>query len=569
MIVFGDSEFYARPGDLAYLMRVTTDHAHRQPSLERLRTWVIWAGQVEQAFEDLDPQTGEAAQVVTDAIAEAFVAAWHHDPDMVRMVNRAASLSEQSEFPARELRVKLPEGFANYALYPEQYIGSAEKWMRANRAGGVVTVIGLRSIGTGLSAVVAAALRRAGYSTRRATTRPRGHPFERRVQDVPAELERAERVLIVDEGPGLSGSSMAAAAMAAREVGGTGVRISFFPGHPHGPGTMASELIRDIWRETPQFTTDVEELRWSGNSLAEELSDATVRILGGTVQQVDDFSAGQWRRTIDRDETEWPAAALQFENRKICIRLQDGRAALWKFSGMAVLPNGWTGAENAVSELSGRAEAGWNAKPLGHHLGYVASPWLDGSPLREQDLTDEFWQYMLNYVGAVRKPSLDGSQATAAFDRIGEMLAANCREALGDKATSEIRHLHEIGQKWVDGEGPAVYGDGRLAPHEWIRASDGRIWKVDGTGHDWDHTIVGSQAWLWDVAGLMTEWNIEPREEDVEVPEKVLRFYGAAYAAFRMGLMVEGGKSINNPDEKGRMRRAAERYKSRLLRWLG
>src|SRR5699024_7017902 len=63
-----------------------------------------------------------------------------------------------------------PEGYTFYALYPEAYAEAARSLPAASHA-----VIGLRSIGTGLAAMVAS--RTTAPVT--ATLRPHGHPFRR------------------------------------------------------------------------------------------------------------------------------------------------------------------------------------------------------------------------------------------------------------------------------------------------------------------------------------------------------------------------------------------------------
>ena len=73
----------------------------------------------------------------------------------------------------------MPEGYAYYALYPETYVAAAEQFIRGRRPGTAVCV-GLRSIGTSLSAAVAAGLEAAGWRVLALTLRPRGHPFQRR-----------------------------------------------------------------------------------------------------------------------------------------------------------------------------------------------------------------------------------------------------------------------------------------------------------------------------------------------------------------------------------------------------
>src|SRR4029077_20426635 len=75
-------------------------------------------------------------------------------------------------------------------------------------------IIGIRSIGTTLSAVVVATLRIAGSPAERMTVRPAGHPYSRythftseQIRWIEKQKERGAMFLVVDEGPGRSGSS--------------------------------------------------------------------------------------------------------------------------------------------------------------------------------------------------------------------------------------------------------------------------------------------------------------------------------------------------------------------------
>src|SRR6185312_12477035 len=86
--------------------------------------------------------------------------------------------------------------------------------------------------GATLSAIVAAALRRRGLTVSRTTVRPVGHPFDREVRLAPSQAAwvRAQReigavFLVVDEGPGLSGSSLLAAGEAALRAGASCVKL--------------------------------------------------------------------------------------------------------------------------------------------------------------------------------------------------------------------------------------------------------------------------------------------------------------------------------------------------------
>ena len=107
------------------------------------------------------------------------------------------------------ITMRVPEGYAFYALYPEAYAEAA----RSLKLAGPVTVIGLRSIGTSLAAITAAAI---GASSL-VTLRPFGDAYARQVaiSDALARVLLSDsdgQFVIVDEGPGLSGSSFGAVA---------------------------------------------------------------------------------------------------------------------------------------------------------------------------------------------------------------------------------------------------------------------------------------------------------------------------------------------------------------------
>jgi hypothetical protein len=81
-------------------------------------------------------------------------------------------------------------------------------------------------------------------------------------------------------------------------------------------------------------------------------------------------------------------------------------------------------------------------------------------------------------------------------------------------------------------------------PHEFIRATTGFLYKAD-CGHDCDHTVIGAQSLLWDLAGAAVEWNLNAeqthtilRAADVVAPAVAFDFHRAAYAAFRVGMLT-------------------------------
>src|SRR5690606_1260750 len=121
---------------------------------------------------------------------------------------------------------------AGYALSAAAYRGEAG----AGRAASAL-VVGVRSIGTSLSAAVAAALH-AGPGI---TIRPRGEPGDRRVAATPAlaahcrgRLAAGGDVLLVDEGPGATGETLAAVADWLASLGVARERLVVFPSRERG-----------------------------------------------------------------------------------------------------------------------------------------------------------------------------------------------------------------------------------------------------------------------------------------------------------------------------------------------
>src|SRR5215208_6089224 len=207
---------------------------------------------------------------------------------LIHSLHRLAAL----RLPER-VDASVPEGYAFYALYPDAYADAAERFADEHRP--VLAVcVGIRSIGTSLSAVVAAALEARGCDVRSYTVRPRGHPFDRRVSighALGAELRALAgggapaHFVVVDEGPGLSGSSMASVAGALAALGVPDDRITLFPSWEPDPAGFRSEGARDRWNRHRKYTTSFERLWLDDGRLA--------RAAGGDA--LTDLSGGAWR----------------------------------------------------------------------------------------------------------------------------------------------------------------------------------------------------------------------------------------------------------------------------------
>ncbi len=595
MMVYGDPQFNERASVFVRQLKRRWDSAPAD-GLEALRARLIQAGQLEQAAQDQWPAPHPDEQrllgdfqAVTDHAAAAFEAKWvnggirkaealPHAQAALRALGQAADRLRALGLGDAQLTVKVPEGFEFYALYPEQYCMAAMRWASLHEqiAPRQAVVVGIRSIGTTLSAAVATTLRRAGWEVERLTVRPGGHPFARRLRFSDHALNPCACALVVDEGPGLSGSSMAAVADALVAAGVEQRRISFFPGHAGNPGAAATPEVCRWWTAVPRFVTPLSELRWNALAIEQALAVKSAELCGtdepfGTI---DNLSGGCWREVVYSDPGKWPAAVTPFERLKFRCGARTGQRVLWKFAGLgAVLEGGRTAVERATAQLSERAKAGWVPPPLGTAHGFIAMPWIEGTPLSIADaaqpgVIQRIGQYLVRSAG----PPLSEKEAATAHSRLAEMLYWNTREALGEAAAQRTR-------RWVKAahglaNGPS-YGDGRLAPHEWVRDRAGRIFKTDSFGHDADHTLVGKQPLLWDVAGAMVEWELESSAAEallraveaggIPMSRPALAFHCLAYCAFRLGQMAPcAGSGAVDKLEQQRLRHAEERYRRRL-----
>lgn len=186
-------------------------------------------------------------------------------------------------------------------------------------------------------------------------------------------------------------------------------------------------------------------------------------------------------------------------------------------------------------------------------------PWIEGTRLTRADSKDNSVLSRIgNYIVDAAQPGLSASQNKIAVERIANMLHWNTKESLGQSFAEKTSALAGAAS---DADVQLTYGDGHLAPHEWIRAADGTILKVDAEGHSADHTLVGQQSVLWDIAGACVEWDLTsaaaiPLLDTIEasglrVNLEALAFYRAAYPAFRAGLFSLGLTQVS--DERAKM----------------
>ncbi len=117
---------------------------------------LLLAGEVECALSDCAWASAAKAQEITDILAALFL---QEGGDIAKLQSLAGEVA--NDLP-ETVRISHPEGFAYYALHPGDF-ADAVATMGSCR---LVGVVGIRSVGTTLSAVVAGALRRIGVSGR-------------------------------------------------------------------------------------------------------------------------------------------------------------------------------------------------------------------------------------------------------------------------------------------------------------------------------------------------------------------------------------------------------------------
>jgi hypothetical protein len=450
------------------------------------------------------------------------------------------------------VRLRDPEGYAYYALYPETYIASATLFRRCRPAGTAVC-IGIRSIGTSLSAVVGAALEVEGWRVSRLTLRPRGAPFDRRPILTPdlarwiADQRHAD-FLVVDEGPGLSGSSMCGVADVLSRLGVPDGRISLFPSWPADGETFNSEPSRQRWRRHAKFCCSFED-GWLSRG-----------ILG---QSFEDLSGGAWRRRCFANETEHPAVHPQHERRKYRRTLSSGEDILFKFAGLGRL-----GAiKHARAESL--AGAGFTPSVLGLRDGFLMQTFVPGRPLRRADADVALLSAAARYLAHLRRSS---DESCIAWEPLAEMIGVNVSEGLGPHWRHRLGDLERF--RPILTTAPAVAVDGRMMPHEWLATPHG-ILKTDAADHHDDHFFPGRQDIAWDVAGFTAEFGLSPRAtrdftdavgslaRDENLRAR-LPFYSVAYRACRLGYTTLAAQTLGNSDDGKRMTALARRYRRQL-----
>jgi hypothetical protein len=441
--------------------------------------------------------------------------------------------------------LRVSEGYAFYGLDPSIYAQAVRRFA-AELSPSVVHVLGIRGIGAGLSAVAGSALRQLGIQTYLYTVRPHGHPFDRHAQfddTLTAALRRQAETAhfaIVDEGPGLSGSTFAAVADALLGLGIDRRRVVMLPSWDADPRLFRSSRARQIWTELRAFPAN----------------DDPSRVRSGARE----ISAGRWREALGLEPSEWPAVHPHHEARKF---LDEPTATIARFAGFGRY------GEAKETRAQALADAGLGPAPLGLSSGYLELPFLRGRLASAGDaatLAPAIGRYIADVARlfpAARRTSLDDLDA---------MIEHNVRTVFNDLPRRLCHVLKEVLDERRDAQ-PA-WLDGRILPHEWVTSAGGCT-KVDALDHHDDHFFPGPQDPAWDLASADVEWQLSDDSrrvmleaygrvlDDESIAER-LPYFRVAYLAFRLGYCTLAIETLGQGGDGARFERLRHRYRRQL-----
>jgi hypothetical protein len=497
---------------------------------------LLLAGELECGVADVDAEAARSCELLTDRIAEAVLfleAAGLPDfaqPNFQNILDTARALSNLTQ-----LSISIPEGFAYYALHPLAYADV----MGEIPACESLVVVGIRSIGTTLSAIAAAGARARAIAVERITVRPQGHPYNRNAEFTPEQMiavsnsiSSGASFVVVDEGPGLSGSSFLAVGEALERAGAPASKIVLMSSHAPSVDTLCATDAARRWQ------------RFRCVPVANEVRrpDHAIEFIGG----------GQWRRHLIGNDSEWPGTWNNFERLKYLSPAARDERRMFKFAGLGHYGEVVFERERKI------ATAGFGPMPRPESDGFVSYPWIEGRPLSANDLSSEILIRLAEYC-AFRLRAFAAELSD--LDALRQMADHNLRE-LGLDCTIDLCLKHP------------VIADGRMQPHEWLLSKEGKLLKTDSGSHGDDHFFPGPTDIAWDLAGAIVEWQMNEEQTmefldqycHVSRDDASARIDGfiKAYAAFRSAYCLMAANAMNGSDEQTRLQRAATGYRAVL-----
>src|SRR5256886_15961339 len=404
-------------------------------------------------------------------------------------------------------------------------------------------VIGIRSIETTLRAVVPATLRRTGCAAERITVRPTGHPYSRHTHPTSEQIrwirkqkERGAIFLVVDDGPGRSGPSLLSV------------------GEPLIDAGVSVADLTLIGSQEPDLNllcVDDAVRRWKAFHFLAAKSRISSRFSDHIF-----VGAGEWRRNLLPKDATWPACWPQMERVKF---LSPDGTRLYKFEGLG--PMG-----EAVQQRSRLVdEAGFGCSVTDAGDGFSCYAVAEATPMLAEEVDPIVLERMAQYC-AFRVAEFGAGGVPAP---LAEMLRFNISREIQIELNLNLDALQPS---------RLVVVDGRMQPHEWLRASDGILLKTDVSTHGDDHFFPGPTDIAWDLGGVTVEWNLNPDALEFLLARfaqltgsdlrRTLPAFMLAYSVFRLAWCKMALSTVTDSSEQLRLRTAYRRYRNVTVRQM-
>jgi len=359
---------------------------------------------------------------------------------------------------------------------------------------------------------------------------------------------RDAHFLVVDEGPGLSGSSFASVVRALRRLGVPVDRIILFPSTNPDGSAFRSETARAIWTQHQRYSVTAHEAGCAIDDMTEE-SDGI------------DISAGRWREVL------WPAVIAPppvQPQHEVVKRWLPESSTIVRFAGLGRY------GDAKMRRAEALADAGLGPPPLRLKDGYLSLPFIAAPAWGER--CEELIDAIANHCACLTR--IFPARRSPSIDSLFDMIVTNLHEAGGtDISLPDLEPYRAA----LDAA-PAAAIDGRMLPHEWLR-TNGTFLKVDALDHHQDHFFPGTQDAGWDLAAAVFEFDLDDggRERLIERyiegsgdSDVVWRmpFYDIAYPALRLGYAVMAEASLGDTSNGRTFHTVAARCKVRVAHLL-
>jgi hypothetical protein len=488
---------------------------------------LIQAGELEAALADAGSDCLPSAARITDILAAVLC-----DGDQQRLSDCRRELGAIS--PPSCLSISPPEGFTYYALHPSDFV---HVLARLPADPPHCAVVGVRSIGTTLSAVVLASLHGQNRPATRITVRPSGHPYSRRTEFSQEQLHwidqnLAAQFLVVDEGPGRSGSTFLSVAEALLRAGVSRENITLLGSREPDVSSLCADDAASRWASfrflstTPSVNHRFERCAYAGG--------------------------GEWRRLLFSANEPWPESWTQMERLKF---ISPDWQTLYKFEGMGSIGS------NVRNRAFALAEAGFAPAASDAGDGFLAYALVQGTRMRVQNATSNLLDVIARYC-AFRHANFGVGAEASASQHLREMVEFNVAQEFG--------MVLQLGAESFVTDHPVI-ADGSMQPYEWIATGSESFLKTDSVDHGDNHFFPGPCDIAWDLAGIAVEWQLAQDATDylvrrffnateVDISSR-LALYKLAYSVFRLGFCKMAISTVRGSEEENRLRKAYKHYR--------